>query len=224
MMIDPPPPCFIFGRQCLVHSIVVVRLASSTLFQSARLTVSGVPAPMPTLLCRMSSRAVLLHGEAGHRFGGLGLGDVGGEHRGFAASSLICLASLSARSALRLTSTTLAPSRANRMAVAMPLPTPLAARRRARHNRHLALQTVRHGLPSSNAIPSLHLSGEPRAMTSHSETFDGGCTCRQVRYRMTSPLFVNCCHCRWCQRETGAAFALNAMIEGRSRRVAVRRT
>jgi hypothetical protein len=46
------------------------------------------------------------------------------------------------------------------------------------------------------------------------ETFDGGCTCRQVRYRMTSrPLFVHCCHCRWCQRETGSAFVLNAMIE-----------
>ena len=44
--------------------------------------------------------------------------------------------------------------------------------------------------------------------------FEGGCTCRAVRYRMTSaPLFVNCCHCRWCQRETGASFALNAMIE-----------
>ena len=43
---------------------------------------------------------------------------------------------------------------------------------------------------------------------------DGGCTCRCVRYRMTSaPLFVHCCHCRWCQRETGSAFALNAMIE-----------
>jgi len=43
---------------------------------------------------------------------------------------------------------------------------------------------------------------------------EGGCTCRAVRYRMTSaPLFVHCCHCRWCQRETGAAFALNAMIE-----------
>jgi len=27
------------------------------------------------------------------------------------------------------------------------------------------------------------------------------------------PLFVNCCHCRWCQRESGASFALNAMIE-----------
>ncbi len=46
------------------------------------------------------------------------------------------------------------------------------------------------------------------------KTFEGGCTCRQVRYRMTSrALFVHCCHCRWCQRETGASFALNAMIE-----------
>src|SRR5262249_20669854 len=35
-----------------------------------------------------------------------------------------------------------------------------------------------------------------------------------VRYRMTTrPLFVHCCHCRWCQRETGASFALNALIE-----------
>jgi hypothetical protein len=43
---------------------------------------------------------------------------------------------------------------------------------------------------------------------------DGGCDCGEVRYRMTSgPMFVNCCHCRWCQRETGASFALNAMIE-----------
>ena len=43
---------------------------------------------------------------------------------------------------------------------------------------------------------------------------DGGCDCRQVRYRMlTAPLFVHCCHCRWCQRETGSSFALNAMIE-----------
>jgi hypothetical protein len=29
----------------------------------------------------------------------------------------------------------------------------------------------------------------------------------------SEPLFVHCCHCRWCQRETGTAFALNAMIE-----------
>lgn len=45
-------------------------------------------------------------------------------------------------------------------------------------------------------------------------TFEGGCTCRQVRFRLMSPpLIVHCCHCRWCQRETGASFALNAMIE-----------
>src|SRR5579862_1547977 len=43
---------------------------------------------------------------------------------------------------------------------------------------------------------------------------DGGCDCRTIRYRMTSrPLVVHCCHCRWCQRESGASFALNAMIE-----------
>ena len=42
----------------------------------------------------------------------------------------------------------------------------------------------------------------------------GRCTCGYVRYRMTSgPVFVHCCHCRWCQRETGAAFAVNALIE-----------
>ena len=46
------------------------------------------------------------------------------------------------------------------------------------------------------------------------EALDGGCTCGSVRYRMSSgPMFVHCCHCRWCQRETGASFALNAMIE-----------
>jgi hypothetical protein len=45
-------------------------------------------------------------------------------------------------------------------------------------------------------------------------SFEGGCTCGAVRYRMTSPpLFVHCCHCRWCQRETGASFALNSLIE-----------
>ena len=51
-------------------------------------------------------------------------------------------------------------------------------------------------------------------MTSNTETLEGGCTCRHVRYRMTSkPMFVNCCHCRWCQRQSGTAFALNAIIE-----------
>ena len=45
-------------------------------------------------------------------------------------------------------------------------------------------------------------------------THEGGCACGHVRYRMeAAPLFVHCCHCRHCQRETGASFALNALIE-----------
>jgi hypothetical protein len=43
---------------------------------------------------------------------------------------------------------------------------------------------------------------------------EGGCTCRTVRFSLTArPLIVHCCHCRWCQRESGAAFALNALVE-----------
>lgn len=46
------------------------------------------------------------------------------------------------------------------------------------------------------------------------ESADGGCDCRAIRYRMHGrPLFVHCCHCRWCQRETGSAFVINALIE-----------
>jgi hypothetical protein len=50
--------------------------------------------------------------------------------------------------------------------------------------------------------------------TSEAEIFEGGCTCGVIRYRLTRrPIIVHCCHCRWCQRETGTAFALNAVIE-----------
>jgi len=46
------------------------------------------------------------------------------------------------------------------------------------------------------------------------EPLEGGCTCGAVRYRVAGPpMFVHCCHCRWCQRETGASFALNALYE-----------
>jgi hypothetical protein len=42
----------------------------------------------------------------------------------------------------------------------------------------------------------------------------GGCACGQLRYRLSSaPMFVHCCHCRDCQRQTGSAFVLNALIE-----------
>ena len=43
---------------------------------------------------------------------------------------------------------------------------------------------------------------------------EGGCACGAVRYRIASdPLFVHCCHCLNCQRQTGSAFVINALIE-----------
>jgi hypothetical protein len=46
------------------------------------------------------------------------------------------------------------------------------------------------------------------------ERLEGGCACGAVRYRLESaPMFVHCCHCRDCQRQTGSAFVLNALIE-----------
>ena len=42
----------------------------------------------------------------------------------------------------------------------------------------------------------------------------GGCLCEEVRYRLNaSPYFVHCCHCRDCQKLSGSAFAINAMVE-----------
>ncbi len=42
----------------------------------------------------------------------------------------------------------------------------------------------------------------------------GGCACGEVRYRIkTEPMFTHCCHCTWCQRQTGSAFAVHALIE-----------
>jgi hypothetical protein len=47
-----------------------------------------------------------------------------------------------------------------------------------------------------------------------SDMFEGGCACGSARYRLESPpMFVHCCHCLDCQRQTGSAFVLNAIIE-----------
>lgn len=46
------------------------------------------------------------------------------------------------------------------------------------------------------------------------KAYPGGCTCGHVRYEVTSaPMVVHCCHCRGCQRNSGAAFAVNALYE-----------
>jgi hypothetical protein len=45
-------------------------------------------------------------------------------------------------------------------------------------------------------------------------TFEGGCSCAKVRYRIeVAPIIVHCCHCRLCQRQTGSAFVINALVE-----------
>lgn len=46
------------------------------------------------------------------------------------------------------------------------------------------------------------------------EQMNGSCFCGAVRYRLKSaPMFVHCCHCLDCQKQTGGAFAINALIE-----------
>ena len=46
-----------------------------------------------------------------------------------------------------------------------------------------------------------------------SSTREGGCACGAVRYRLASdPLFVHCCRCMNCQRQTGSAFVIDLLI------------
>lgn len=46
------------------------------------------------------------------------------------------------------------------------------------------------------------------------KSYEGSCSCGGVRFRMeTAPMIVHCCHCRRCQRQTGSAFVVNALIE-----------
>jgi hypothetical protein len=46
------------------------------------------------------------------------------------------------------------------------------------------------------------------------DLLEGGCACGEVRYRLASaPLFIHCCHCLNCQRQTGSAFVINLLIE-----------
>ena len=58
------------------------------------------------------------------------------------------------------------------------------------------------------------MAGKVKSKAGRFEPIEGGCTCGSIRYRLLiEPMFVHCCHCRWCQRETGSAFALNALVE-----------
>ena len=45
-------------------------------------------------------------------------------------------------------------------------------------------------------------------------SLEGGCACGAVGYRLTNaPMIVHACHCRDCQKISGAAFAVNLWIE-----------
>lgn len=51
-------------------------------------------------------------------------------------------------------------------------------------------------------------------MESGTHIKEGGCTCGHVRYRLTTePMIVHGCHCRGCQKNSGSAFAINALYE-----------
>jgi hypothetical protein len=51
-------------------------------------------------------------------------------------------------------------------------------------------------------------------MDNDKANLQGGCACGAIRFQLdSSPMFVHCCHCRDCQRQTGSAFVLNALIE-----------
>jgi len=42
----------------------------------------------------------------------------------------------------------------------------------------------------------------------------GSCSCGKVRYQLlAAPIRVHCCHCTDCQKQTGSAFVINAIIE-----------
>ena len=43
---------------------------------------------------------------------------------------------------------------------------------------------------------------------------EGGCVCGAVRYETQGdPMRVSVCHCTWCQRRTGSAFAVEPVFQ-----------
>src|SRR5438874_11713430 len=67
---------------------------------------------------------------------------------------------------------------------------------------------------AARVTPRQSAYAEPVSMEDAMANLSGACSCGAVKYRLTAaPMFVHCCHCRDCQRQTGSAFVLNALIE-----------
>jgi len=64
---------------------------------------------------------------------------------------------------------------------------------------------------SNPSMKTKHISLTPHRIR---RKLQGGCSCGDVRYQLLAePIRVHCCHCTDCQRHTGSAFVLNAIIE-----------
>lgn len=51
-------------------------------------------------------------------------------------------------------------------------------------------------------------------MNIRTKTSEGSCTCGELRYQVIAePMIVHGCHCRGCQKNSGSAFAVNALYE-----------
>jgi len=58
------------------------------------------------------------------------------------------------------------------------------------------------------------MNSESISNSSSFESMEGRCYCGLVTYKLkASPIFVNCCHCLNCQRQTGSAFVINVLVE-----------
>lgn len=61
---------------------------------------------------------------------------------------------------------------------------------------------------------SLSCQDMKRGQTVSHSSLTGRCACGEITFRLTSePMFTHCCHCLDCQRQTGSAFAINALYE-----------
>jgi hypothetical protein len=68
-----------------------------------------------------------------------------------------------------------------------------------------------HGAHQTISTTSSTMTSEPDSIFT---PLKGYCTCRSITYTLTAPpLITHGCHCTFCQRESGSAFAINAMIE-----------